>query len=396
MYSDSTSSSASSSPSPVSWQSACLGLAPLALNAMTQPSSLDAPFSQSSLLFASRSSPFVCLADALGIITSLVIHVLRGKPPRQAALLVNWQRARHRLGEDVEELEDIPAEKHPWGFVILLVAAVLQAAKIIGFKGVFWTKAWAIVYLSSYVVIAGVGFLAPKDWRDRPPNCRSYLNFKALSQVLLWAALAAHLVCCGWILDRIIVGESTPELISFWYAYVPLVVQGLTTTLLALMLAALITLVLLVLLSCLAGIVDQCVNPFHGEISWNFSRPVDVVRIPLIILVGIGEFCLFWYLDEMLIGLLWKHDMLEASVFFTFARGSINLLLLIGLFWLTKGLLALLAVWIPLLGRFNSLANSHGYLVVFVCWNFIQALLYYRLRYDSKGTIKPPWTDYLG
>jgi hypothetical protein len=166
--------------------------------------------------FRGPQLPFVCLADALEIIISLIIHVVRGKSLRQAALLVNWQRARHRLGEDVEELEEVPAEKHPWGFVILLVAAVLQAAKIIGFRGVFWTKVWAVVYLLSYVVISVVGFLAPKDWRDSPPEIvsrrRSYWNFETLSQVL---PLGAHFVCCSWILDRIIVGDSATHQIPF-------------------------------------------------------------------------------------------------------------------------------------------------------------------------------------
>ena len=369
---------------------------------MTQPSSLDAPFSQSSLLFASRSSPFVCLADSLEIIISLAIHVLRGKPPRQAALLVNWQRTRHRLGEDVEELEDIPAEKHPWGFVILLVAAVLQAAKIIGFKGVFWTKAWAVVYLSSYVVIAGVGFLAPKDWRDRPPaelgpSRRSYLTFEALSQVLLWAALGVHFVFCSWILDRIIVGESTPLRIPFLYAFVPIFVQVITSVWLATILAGLISSAPSFFLSWLMTLFDIDIDVYQwGESTWN-TRPVVMVGLmSLIFLGGIGWFCSFTYLVTRFSVIFWEIDVFNASVFLALARGSINLLLYTGLFWLTKGFLALLTVWIPLLRRFNRLANSHGYLVVFACWNFVQALLYYRLRYDSKGTIKPPWTDNLG
>ncbi len=363
---------------------------------MTQPSSLDAPFSQSSLFFAARSSPFVCLADALVVIISLVIHVFRGKSPRRAALLVNWQRARHRLGEDVEELEDIPAEKHPWGFVILLVAAVLQAAKIIGFKGVFWTKAWAAVYLSSYVVIAVVGFLAPKDWRDSPPESRpsrrSYLNLEELSKVLLWAALGGHFVCCSWILDRIIVGESTQLRSPIWYALGPLIVQTIMSAWFTMMLAALITSVPFLLLVWLAGIVSQ----IYGGITGNFSRPVRIVLITLFILVIIGWGSLFTYIHLKFIDLLPKLSILEASIFSAFARGSINLLLYIGLFWLIKGFLARLAMWIALLRRFNRLANSHGYLVVFACWNFVQALLYYRLRYDSTGTIKPSWTDNLG
>ncbi len=244
------------------------------------------------------------------------------------------------------------------------------------------------------MVIAGVGFLAPKDWRDRPPELgpsrRSYLIFEALSEVLLWAALGAHFVFCSWILDRIIVGESTPFQIPFLYAFVPLSVQLITSVWLAAILAGLISSAPGFFLSWLMTLFDIDIDAELGESGWN-TRPVVVFG--LMFLSFIGSFA---YLFTRFSEYFFKYWIVEASVFFTFARGSINLLLYTGLFWLTKGFLALLAVWIPLLRRFNRLANSHGYLVVFACWNFVQALLYYRLRYDSKGTIKPPWTDNLG
>lgn len=366
---------------------------------MTQSSSLDAPFSQSSLLFAARSSPFVCLADALEIIISLVIHVVRGKPLRQAALLVNWQRARHRLGEDVEELEDIPAEKHPWGYVILLVAAVLQAAKIFGFQGMLWTKVWAGLYLSSYVIIALVGFLAPRDWRDSRPNIVSsrhhYLSFAALSKVLLWPALGVHFVCCSWILDRIIVGDLSPLQIPFFYEFVPMLVTMAVSAWLAALLAGLISSAPFFLLGWLVTLVNIDVD-WWGEFTWSCSHPVRIVLMSLIFLGGIGWLCSFGYLTQTLVGIFLTISILEESVFFTFVRGSTNLLLYIGMSWLIGAFLVPLGQWVPLLKKFNKRAKSHGHLVVFACWNFVQALLYYRLRYDSKGTIKPPWTDNLG
>jgi len=53
---------------------------------MTQPSGLDTPFSQSSLLFPSRSSPFVCFADALEVLALLFIRISHGKTLKNAAL----------------------------------------------------------------------------------------------------------------------------------------------------------------------------------------------------------------------------------------------------------------------------------------------------------------------
>ena len=196
----------------VSWQSAFLGLVPLALNAMTQPSGLDKPFSQSSLLFPSRSSPFVCLADALEVLVLVLIHISHGKTLRHAALEVNWQRARSRLGQDVTELEDSPAEKHPIPFGILFIATLLQAIKLFGMQGLPWTTLWAGLYLFSYVVLAMVGFLAPKDWRDSPPEMvietptgrPTWWKLENLSKALLYGSLGVHFICCCWVLDRVI------------------------------------------------------------------------------------------------------------------------------------------------------------------------------------------------
>lgn len=192
-------------------------------------------------------------------------------------------------------------------------------------------------------------------------------------------------------------GNSTPLWIPFWYAYMPVAVHSMMSAWLATMLAALISSAPIFLLSWLIWLMtlfDIDIDVYDwGESTWN-TRPVVMVGLmSLIFLGGIGWLCSFAYLFTRFSVIFLKFDVFNESVFLTLGRGSINLLLYIGLFWLFS---ALLAASIPLLRRFNIMVNSHGYLVVFACWNFIQALLYYRLRYDSKGTIRPPWTDYLG
>jgi hypothetical protein len=161
------------------------------------------------------------------MLISLGTHLCYGKSLRQSALLVNWQRARCRLGQDVEELEDNPAEKHPITFGILFVGTVLQTVKIFSFQGVLWTNVWAGLYLSSFVVVALLGFLAPKDWRDNPPDApdgRSTVpELDILSDILLCAAPGAHFFCYSWALDRIIARDlAAPPLL---YLFVPLLVQ---------------------------------------------------------------------------------------------------------------------------------------------------------------------------
>ena len=133
---------------------------------------------------------------------------------------MNWARARSRLGQDVTTLEDSPAEKHPIPFGILFIATLLQVIKLFGMQGVPWTNVWAGSYLSSYAVLAMVGFLALKDWRDFPPEMviemprgrPTWWKLENLSKALLYSSLGVHFICCCWVLDRVIgfVPEDKP------------------------------------------------------------------------------------------------------------------------------------------------------------------------------------------
>ncbi|OBT53115.1 hypothetical protein VE04_08446 [Pseudogymnoascus sp. 24MN13] len=162
--------SSDNSTNQVSWQTAFFGLVPLALNAMTQPSSLDFNLPESSLLFAARSSPFICVADALEVLISLCFYIYQEGSIYEAARLVNWRIARARLGSGVLELEASAVEKHPKTFIFLFLATLLPAVKYLGMQGLHWTKVWAGIYICSYVVLAIVRALAPKGWRKWPPQ----------------------------------------------------------------------------------------------------------------------------------------------------------------------------------------------------------------------------------
>jgi hypothetical protein len=89
------------------------------------------------------------------VLIELSYHILNGETLRNAALRVNWSRIRRRLGEHITELEEMPSEKHSKTFLILLFVTILQALKLFGIHGLFWTKVWAGIYLSSYAILAG-------------------------------------------------------------------------------------------------------------------------------------------------------------------------------------------------------------------------------------------------
>jgi len=51
---------------------------------------------------------------------------------------------------------------------------------------------------------------------------------------------------------------------------------------------------------------------------------------------------------------------------------------------------------VPFAKKLRPFVKRKGMLVIFACWNFLEAFLYYRFRFDPQGTVKPAWTDHLG
>jgi hypothetical protein len=103
---------------------------------------LDVGFPESSLLFAARSSPFVCVADALETMVLLCMYLYQGHNIRQAARHINWRQAKIRLGSEITTLEGSAGEKHPKTFLILFIVTFLQAIKFLGRKAYFGRKYW--------------------------------------------------------------------------------------------------------------------------------------------------------------------------------------------------------------------------------------------------------------
>jgi hypothetical protein len=377
---------------------------------MTQPSNLDSVFSQSSLLFPSRSSPFVCLFDALDALISLGIHVFRGNSLRRSALLVNWQRARDRLGRNVEELEDVPAEKHPIAFGILFIVTVLQAVKIFAFQGLIWTKVWGGLYLSSYLVLALVGFLAPKDWRDDPPEVESRERFQtrmALMGLLLLSLLLTHFIFCCLILDLTFWDAEGQPL---WYWIVPGLVQAWITMFILAFIISLSAFAPFALWFALCWVIRRLLGrelririPWSEHWTWPDPRTRSGYCLQVFGYFMIGSAFMLYLVISLQISFLFialrfrtVFERTTTGVYYMLLRGASNLFLFIGALRLLRSTFIGLTEGLSTFERFNSRLKSHGVLIAFACWNFLQALLYYCLRYDPYGTIKPSWTDKLG
>jgi hypothetical protein len=135
----------------------------------------------------------------------LFSFIVEQRGVQDAALRANWRRARRRLGKGITTLEENMAEKHPKTFLVLFIVPLLQAVKIFAVDGIFWTKVWAGIYLSSYVVLAVAGFLAPSDWRKTPPEELDagaqtlYRDSEMRELILSGVSLGLHAFICSWV-----------------------------------------------------------------------------------------------------------------------------------------------------------------------------------------------------
>jgi hypothetical protein len=63
-----------------------------------------------------------------------------------------------------------------------------------------------VIYISSYLVLAGVGYLAPSNWRDYRPlrdDVRRE-SFDVVAEIFQYLAVASHTVLWIWAVNRVI------------------------------------------------------------------------------------------------------------------------------------------------------------------------------------------------
>lgn len=142
-----------SPPQRVSAASALWALITLAINAITQRSGADR-FISSDVLSPARSSPFVCLADA--VIAGLwLAHGTRRSLGVKGSMY--WYRKEMSLIREESDrrlIQGIPAVT----IFFFILGPLPQAIKALGARGLYWTKAWAALFLGSWFVEVVVRF----------------------------------------------------------------------------------------------------------------------------------------------------------------------------------------------------------------------------------------------
>lgn len=147
----------------VSWQNAFWAVIPMALNSMIQPSGMTCGFPSKYGVFL-RSSPIMCVIDAIEVLASFMYGVYRARSVRAAARQVTAYRfrdveANSALSSPLRSLEENPLVR----FLVFVLGTLPQAIKLGAMQGIPLTKTTALMFLCSFaiieiiVVVAGAG-----------------------------------------------------------------------------------------------------------------------------------------------------------------------------------------------------------------------------------------------
>lgn len=343
----------------VSWQTAFYTLVPIAVNTMTQPSGMvcAAPTEIAPLL---RSCPTVCIFDALLVFGRLVYHWIKEK---------SLTSAFGRLV--IERFLDTPEEaKAPsWNELLLRwflsLTAILLSIKLYALDGLVWTKVWAAMYLISFATVELL-ILVPRRWvptKDLASRRRGVRRFGATSMPYVGVAVGSAF-CLYYLI------HATKDIaFAHWSRDLS---SGNATGL-------------------VLGVSGAVAFTPPAIYSYRKCHHFEEVLPAFAYLSAVLVLPWFYYLafSSPLLG----SDTLTPTLW------NVAVALMVAV-WATLGLkfAATTFRFVVHDGRPTELSRpiEVGLGWYFLFLNLVTALLSYAYSYDSRGTYKPVWTEYLG
>jgi hypothetical protein len=321
---------------------------------MTQNSTFDRDF-PSGVLFPARSSPLVCATDALEVLLRLLAYMYVGaSAPAAARRIVQkrmWQPPRSIA---VARAADPPltfGDQHPRAHIVLFVLGVLpQAIKLFGMRGIPWTQACGGLYLSSYLVIAGVGVLARYAEGDTDADIswrRAALverTMKVWNFASIWVVAVAQAGVWVWCVRALLLPVWDMEAKAF-------VLYIILWTPVFLIFRTIVEAP--TILASLSFFATPLIPTTLGKIAY------------FVFCASLLGLCIYGY--PYFIDFLFPVQYLLFSVY-----------VLVAAFFATK------------------VVPHHLLKIFFGLVNLVLSILYYRFRYDPTGTVKPLWAGKLG
>ena len=257
--------------------------------------------------------------------------------------------------DDNEAAADSPltlGNQHPRAHIIMFVLGVLpQAIKLFGMRGIPWTQACGGLYLSSFLVIAGVGALGQRAERntDADTSREGALDeqmMKVWNFASIWVVAVVQAGVWVWCMRAL--------LHPAWH------IRPNSSTLC----------MILWFLACMVFAI----------VTWtlNMLAVFSLFVTPLIPTI-IGKIVYFAVSASLVIGVPLYGTPYLWTIFIS------------GADYLLFSLYVLLAAFVA-----TKVVPHRLLMLFFGLVNLVLSILYYRFRYDPTGTVKPIWAGKLG
>lgn len=341
-----------------------------------------------------RSSPIICITDTSSLIFRLLRSLIRDKKSVEEAMSEIYSLPISSSLVYIREQSTL--KKHPIAFLLWFLGTATQAIKIFGFQGngLWWAKAIAGVYISSYIIPVGILAQLPYDpdslytLERRRGNIdhRSHESM-IIARISTVAAIIHVLVACYAIfqvthirgVDTFCHDPNSGLVLARACVSTAITVLVITILPVALLLSF-IAISLIELLSEVAvrhGIFAIKLSALHPYI-YNGIR--GVIYVASLIGVTVVYFNYRWM---MAIG-----NVLVQGGFLIFCGVVTCVALCVGWSWFL--------IKIDRGGIYWVYSWLECFAVVFASVSLVVAGLYCCFVYNSTGTIKPSWTDKLG
>ena len=272
------------------------------------------------------------------------------QPPRSIAVVTAADDDNNN-NEEATETAESPltlGDQHPRAHIVLFILGVLpQAIKLFGMRGIPWTQACGGLYLSSFLVIAGVGALARHAERDTDADTSregplDELMMTVLKVARFWVVAVVQVGVWAWcvraLLHPVWDMEAKAPVLYYIILWTPVWIGMM---------------VYMPGLLAYHTILAPLITTTLGKITcFVYSASLVVLCI-----YGTPHFAVF----------LMREDYLSFSVY-----------VLVAAFYATK------------------VVPRHLLMIFFGLLNLVLSILYYRFRYDPTGTVKPLWAGKLG
>ena len=306
-----------------------------------------------------RVSPIVCAGDALHSLISLVYYTIYFRSLSAAVDLVTKRRFHESEDSEIARLQ----QSRGLRLAVLVFGALPQTLKLYGMKGVPWTTVWGSLYIGSFVVLEPLVITQQRSRRNTVASTSENINSGDSNRderPALEKALSHITVAIGAIIPSYFLASATHDVIAKTrVSYVPHIV--------ATSMVAVFTLLSVIL-------------PEGKKFKW-----IEALMMLLMFMGLTLTSALFMPLATAIASTQSVRD------FLLFLSGS--LLLALGLL----GVLLFWSFWRPKSRIDQSKENMDLVLkVLFFIRVLSAAFAYYALKYDSNGTVKPPWANQLG